>query len=54
MIEDELAVMVSFFYYRVGFRTVDDQLANGHDNYGNSNADSSISFQVNIVITSRG
>ena len=42
MIEDELAVMVSFFYYRMGFSTVDDKLADCHYNYGGSDADSSI------------
>jgi hypothetical protein len=42
MIEDELAVMVSFFYYRIGFSTVDDKLADCHYNYGGSDADSSI------------
>jgi hypothetical protein len=38
----KLTVMVGFFYYRVGFGAVNDQLADCHDNYGSSNAESSI------------
>lgn len=43
MIEDEAnRYGWLFFYYRVGFGAVNDQLADCHDNYGGSNAESSI------------
>lgn len=44
--------MVSFFDYRIGFGTVDNQLANCHDKDGGTDGHSSSLFLIKMTLTS--